>query len=183
VSTDEQPVDPITAFAGVTASDPEPPPESSPGEQTRDGSSEPIAAEIINWRYLSDYDAERVWEELREWVEWFTSRYYVPPSTVPTCWWKHGQLVEELSALHTAHVVCFDDADTGLGPIGWHERLAIALPRLTRAYGGGCSNGHQDTKPRSWAGTTDERAWTAWTTQAHATPAPPPGAADERKQG
>ncbi|WP_439593068.1 hypothetical protein [Microbacterium sp.] len=167
---DGEPQDAIDAFAGVTASDPEPPPQEDPGDIDRDESSEPIAAEIINWRYLTSGEAEQVWADLRDWVEWFTVRYRVPISTVPNCWWQHEQLVEELSALHTAHVVCFDDADTGLGPVGWHERLAIARPRLTHAYGGGCSNGHQDTPSRSWATVTDENAWTAWTTQAHATP-------------
>mgnify|MGYP004504021007 CR=1 FL=1 len=79
-------------------------------------------------------------------------------------------LVEELSALHTAHIAAFDPSDTGFGPISWHERLAIAVPRLTRAYGGGCATEHRVTKPRTWDGVTDEAAWTAWTIQAHAHP-------------
>ncbi|WP_439593809.1 hypothetical protein [Microbacterium sp.] len=180
---DPEPVDPVTAWADVTASDPKPEPAPAPGQVDRDESSEPIAADIINWRYLSSGEAGQVWADLRDWVEWFTVRYHVPPSIVPNCWWQHEQLVEELTALYTAHVVSFDDADTGLGPIGWHERLAIAMPRLTRAYGGGCSERHQTTKPRTWSNVTDENLWTAWTTQAHAEPAPPTGAAEERKEG
>ena len=86
----------------------------------------------------------------------------------PPCWWKHGHLVEELSALHTAHTAAFDSSDAGFGPIGWHERLSLAMPRLTRAYAGGCGNGHRDINPRSSIGQIDEQEWDAWTSQAHA---------------
>ncbi|GAA3920856.1 hypothetical protein [Microbacterium invictum] len=133
----------------------------------RHGSSEPLGARIINWRGLADDDAADAWVRLREWVEWMTVRYNVAVSVIPQCWWKHGGLVEELSALHIAHQAAFDDSDTGFGPIGWHERLAIALPRISRAYGGGCNNGHRPSKPRTWESATDEQEWDTWTSQAH----------------
>jgi len=135
---------------------------------TRYGNSSPIGGLVTNWRELSDAEATERWNVLRDWVEWWTIRYNIPVSVVPNCWWQHGNIVEELSALHTAHVAAFDTSDAGFGPIGWHERLAIAVPRLSRAYGGGCNNGHKPPKPRSWAEVTDEQEWTAWTSQAHA---------------
>lgn len=128
----------------------------------------PIGAHIVNWRTLSAADAPAAWRELREWVQWFTVRYRISESVVPACWYKHGQLVEELSALHTAHTAAFDPSDAGLGPIGWHERLSLTVPRLSRAYSGGCSRGHDPLKPRSWTGVVDEQDWDAWTNQAHA---------------
>jgi len=134
----------------------------------RHGSSSPIGAQVINWRTLTNAEARAAWRELRAWVEWFTVRYRISESVVPACWYKHGQLVEELSALHIAHTAAFDPSDAGFGPIGWHERLSIALPRLTRAYSGGCSRGHDPLKPRSWTGVDDEQEWDAWTNQAHA---------------
>ncbi|MGC5172052.1 hypothetical protein ACLQ2Q_15505 [Microbacterium sp. DT81.1] len=134
----------------------------------RYGTSAPIGAHIVNWRTLGDGEARAAWTYLRSWVEWFIIRYRVPESTIPGCWWKHGHLVEELSALHIAHTAAFDSSDAGFGPIGWHERLAVALPRLTRAYSGGCSNGHRDVTPRSSAAEIDEPEWDAWTTRAHA---------------
>lgn len=134
----------------------------------RYGNSAPLGAHIINWRTLRDDEAAATWDSLRGWVEWFTIRYRVPESTIPSCWWKHGHLVEELSALHTAHTAAFDASDAGFGPIGWHERLSIALSRLTRAYAGGCSNGHKDVTPRSSIGDIDEQEWDVWTRQAHA---------------
>lgn len=134
----------------------------------RYGDSTPIGARVVNWYTLDDADAPEVWNELRAWVEWFTIRYRISDSMVPDCWYLHEPLVEELSALHTAHVAAFDPSDTGFGPIGWHERLSLAIPRLGRAYYGGCTRGHSPLKPRSWAGTIDEQEWDAWTSQAHA---------------
>lgn len=141
-----------------------------------------LGIEIVNWRTLPDHKAPAAWKALRAWVEWFTVRYDIPVSTVPDCWFKHPALVEELSALHAAHIVSFDRRDTGLGPIGFHERLSLALPRLTKTYAGGCARGHSTHTPRSWSTATDEQEWDAWTTTAHAhrdTPSgdsPPKGA-------
>jgi hypothetical protein len=145
-------------------------------------SSASLGIEVVNWRTLPDYKAPAAWAALRAWVEWFTVRYDIPVSTVPDCWFKHPALVEELSALHAAHTASFDHRDTGLGPIGFHERLSLAVPRLTKAYAGGCARGHSTHTPRSWSTATDEREWDAWTTTAHAnrdTPrgdSPPKGA-------
>ena len=133
----------------------------------RAGSSAPLGVHPVDWRRLTDEAALKEWTALREWVEWFTVRYRVPPSVVPDCWWKHGTLVEELSALYTAHLIAFDASDTGLGPISWHERLTLALARLSRA-GAGCAGEHSDTRPRSWSAATDDAEWTAWASQSHA---------------
>lgn len=129
--------------------------------------SDPIGAHVVDWRRLPDTKAAEEWRLLRDWVEWFTVRYNIPVSVVPNCWWQHGALVEELSALHVAHLAAFDDSDAGFGAIGWHERLSLALPRLTRA-GTGCASGHSPTKPRSWANAISEPEWDAWITQTHA---------------
>jgi hypothetical protein len=133
----------------------------------RHGSSDPLGAHVVDWRHLTDPDAHVEWVALRAWVEWFVIRYRVAESVVPSCWYRHGQLVEELSALHTAHTAAFDSSDGGFGPIGWHERLSMALPRLTKAYAGGCADGHRDVHPRKVA-PIDPTEWDAWTNQAHA---------------
>jgi len=133
----------------------------------RAGSSEPLGVHVVDWRRLSDRDAALEWAMLRIWVEWFTVRYNIPISVVPPCWWKHGALVEELSALHIAHLAAFDTSDAGFGAIGWHERLSLAQPRLQRA-GAGCTSGHNETRPRSWGKVTDEQEWDAWISQTHA---------------
>ena len=134
----------------------------------RGGSSAALGAQPVNWRELPDAEARAAWDALRGWVEWVTSRYDIPEVIVPTCWWRHGALVEELSALHIAWEAAFDSTDAGFGPIGWHERFAIARPRLKAAYPGSCINGHRDRTPRSWRDATDEDEWDAWVDQAHA---------------
>lgn len=137
----------------------------APGE--RRGTSDPIGVHAVDWRRLPHREVRTEWMLLRDWVEWFTVRYYIPVSVVPVCWWKHGALVEELSALHVAHLAAFDSSDSGFGAIGWHERLSLAQSRLQRA-GAGCASGHNETRPRSWATATDEQEWNAWIDQTHA---------------
>ncbi|MCK6065756.1 MULTISPECIES: hypothetical protein [Microbacterium] len=129
--------------------------------------TEPTGVPPVDWRSLSADEARAAWTALRRWVEWFTVRYGVPVSVVPSCWWKHGALVEELSALHVFHQASFDKNDSGYGPLEWHERLTHAQSRLQHA-GSGCTSGHYELKPRSWAGETDEAEWDAWIDQTHA---------------
>lgn len=136
----------------------------------RTGGDAPPAAvgASTNWRTMQDQQARDEWSALRDWVEWVTVRYNIPLVTVPTCWWQHPALVEELSALHCAHRAAFDPRDTGNGPVIWHEHFAAALPRLSRAYSGGCSTEHRSLRPRSWSGATNEDEWAAWINQSHA---------------
>lgn len=124
----------------------------------------------VNWRELADADARAVWTALRDWVQWFTVRYGVGKSVVPNCWFRHGALVEELSALHSAHVALFDPSDSGLGPIGWHERLTLARQRLLEATKlTGCTDdAHREPRARRWDNVTADDEWDQWSSQAHA---------------
>jgi len=124
-----------------------------------------LGVAVVNWRTLPDGDAPQVWTDLGAWVSWFIHRYNLPARKIPPCWFKHGALVEELSALHTAWLVSYDSLDAGFGPIGWHERLAVAIPRLAGWYNGECHNGHTEL-PNS-AG-SDAPDWPDWIKQAHA---------------
>ena len=63
---------------------------------TRYGNSSPIGGLVTNWRELSGTEAAERWNALRDWVEWWTTRYNIPVSVVPNCWWQHGNIVEEL---------------------------------------------------------------------------------------
>jgi hypothetical protein len=131
----------------------------------------PVAPSIggaTNWRTMQDQQARDEWRALRDWVEWLTLRYELSAALIPDCWWKHGALVEELSALHCAHRAAFHPTDSGNGPITWHQHFANALPRLRNAYNGGCSENHSSRRRRSWADATDEEEWETWTNQSHA---------------
>jgi hypothetical protein len=107
---------------------------------------EPLPGEVaaVNWRTLTDDDAPAVWAALGEWVDWFVTRYQLSTRRIPACWYRHGDLVEELSALHTAWEASYSPLDGGYGPIGWHERLTVSLQRLAAAYPAECTDGHSE---------------------------------------
>lgn len=125
-----------------------------------------LGVSIINWRTLTDDEAPAAWQDLGDWVNWFVRRYSIPVRRIPSCWYRHPELVEELSALHTAWVVSFDPIDAGYGPIGWHERLSAAIPRLQAWYNGECHDGHNDQfKP---VANVDRNDWNTWIRTSHA---------------
>jgi len=128
--------------------------------------AELIDGGAVNWRELEDSDAPETWAELRDWVQWLTNRYELGARTIPDCWYRHGGVVEELSALHTAWKASFSSADSGYGPIGWHERLFVCEQRLTKRYEGICGSGHQDPYGRRAA--EDDEFWAKWVTTSHA---------------
>lgn len=116
---------------------------------SRDGVDEVMGAKITRWRDMPDEDAAAAWDELRAFVEWIVTRYELTDNIIPPCWYRHGPLVEELSALRAAWDASFVvETDGGLGPIGWHERFALAQQRFKEHYRGECkrgSGGHVET--------------------------------------
>lgn len=128
----------------------------------RHGDDEIVGVKITRWRGLPEDKFTEAATTLREFVEWLVERYEISTGTIPNCWYRHPPLVEELSALRAAWDVSFDvDMDGGLGPIGWHERFALAIPRIKAFYGGGCArNGHQP--PSAKPAAVDENDWTTW---------------------
>ena len=133
----------------------------------RNGDSELIGGDIVNWRTLTPDQAPEAWAKLHEWVTWLCGRYGVENTIVPDCWWRHGSLVEELSALHSAWLASFDETDSGYGPIGWHERWAIAKERLRKNYSGACLNGHKLPSTRLMPAPYDDPAWHDWIRAPH----------------
>jgi len=91
----------------------------------------------------------REWQLLSNWVPWLVDRYMLDHRTIPPCWFRHGALVDLLSALHDKYRYCHDpDMDSSL-PIEWQRSLREFEPRLrdftSRA---GCSRDqHRDTAP------------------------------------
>jgi len=111
----------------------------------RDGGDELLGVVVVNWRDADQDQATEALLELSGWVAWMVARYNLTRQRIPDCWAEHTDLIEELSALHTAWRVAFDQTDGGYGPIGWHERLAAALSRT--AFHDRCPAGHRpDTK-------------------------------------
>jgi len=96
------------------------------------------------WPTASPPAAEQMWLELAGWVGWLRGRYPVA-ERVPACWWRHSEVVEELTALWLAWLHAYTDPDAELtGPIDFHSRhLPDTLTRI-RAWGVHCETDHRD---------------------------------------
>lgn len=107
----------------------------------------------VNWARLDADEATAAREALDEWVRWLVRRYALDHRDVPPCWAYHGALLEELSAMHTAHRACFDPAGSPMGPAEWHQLLGNGRARLQLwSSRTGCRPGeHRADAPPSWA--------------------------------
>ena len=116
----------------------------------------------VDWRRLTGEAAAQQWADLHAWVRWLVGRYAIDPREIPPCWGAHGELVEELSALHTAHQAAYDPAGAPTGPADWHTTLANTRSRLHLSVARtGCRAGqHRDSATPEWvaAGQTDDLA-------------------------
>ena len=102
-------------------------------DETDEGYDEPMIAEPphpINWNLLSAEDAEVEWLELNRWVDWLRHTYGLPVAVIPPAWFKHPELVWELSALHLHWLCAYDPEQNGSAPLGWHRDFADARMRL-----------------------------------------------------
>lgn len=129
----------------------------------RDGDDGMLGAQITRWRDMPDEDAPAAWEQLRAFVDWLAERYDLNTALIPACWYRHSVVVEELSALRAAWDASFVvETDGGLGPIGWHERFALARTRLREyGYSGECErSGHIEAPVRVIA--IDVKDWDDW---------------------
>jgi hypothetical protein len=90
-----------------------------------------------NWRSLSPSDLEAMWKRLWPWVEWLRTRYELSEA-IPPCWYRHGAMVEELTALFAAWKAAYEDRRARAeAPLTWHEKLdhwrppaGVESPRL-----------------------------------------------------
>lgn len=106
------------------------------------------------WQRLGARAAELQWQQLTEWVGWLRGRYPVARQ-VPPCWWRHPELVEELTALWLAWREAYVDGVSSLtAAADWHDRW---LPGLLRRIGAGgwnvaCDADHKERVARLYDG-------------------------------
>lgn len=106
------------------------------------------------WADLEPDTAADVLERLATWVGWFRGRYPVAEQ-VPLCWWRHPELVEELTALWLAWTGLYLDPAAPLtGPIEFHDRWLPGVLARIRGWGVHCDATHRDRAD----GTYDPRA-------------------------
>lgn len=88
----------------------------------------------VVWAQLTSVERQRTWRSLAEWVGWLRSRYPLA-HRVPPCWWRHPELVEELTALWLAWREAYVEKGAVLSSgADWHNRW---LPELLRRIGAG----------------------------------------------
>lgn len=104
-----------------------PPSESGPagGARVLDEPPHPV-----NWNLLTAKQAAIEWRELNAWVDWLRHAYGLPASVVPPFWYRHSELVWELSALHVHWLCSYDPEQDGSAGLGWHHDFAEARLRL-----------------------------------------------------
>ncbi len=107
----------------------------------------------IDWARLEEPELSGQWEALDTWVRWLVTRYCLDHREIPPCWAEHGDLIEELSALHTAHQAAYDPTGPATGPSEWHQVLANTRARLQLwvARTGCRLTEHRPPVPPSWA--------------------------------
>lgn len=99
--------------------------------QPKKGRRAANAVRAIDW---NDLEAEEYIETLDELIDWtarLAQRYNLDHRHIPDCWTEHGELIEELSALHTAWRRSFAPDALGESPLRWHEQFDAARRRLS----------------------------------------------------
>lgn len=98
------------------------------------------------WRHLDRDQTRQLAEELRDWVDWLISRYRL--ANIPPCWFRHGNYVEELTALFVAWKAAYNPKVSLPNDhlINWHDRWF--RPCMERLTAPSCMNGqHQEPGP------------------------------------
>ncbi|WP_448233122.1 hypothetical protein [Microbacterium lacticum] len=108
----------------------------------------------INWNLLTATQAENAWLELNAWVNWLRRTYGLPASVIPPFWYRHTELLWELSALHLHWLCSYDPEQDGSAPINWHRDFEEARMRLRDwvATSGTRLDRDRPTRQTAWPG-------------------------------
>ncbi|MCA1220200.1 hypothetical protein [Streptomyces sp. 8L] len=123
-----------------------------------DEQERPVGAPV-RWHDLDGEQHSLLWPRFIHWVIWVADRYEMTTDQLPRqCWWKHGAVVEELTALWTSHESAYASGqDGGAAPYLWQDALARAVERMGRFWLGACRNGQHKQRHREapWGGDTE----------------------------
>jgi hypothetical protein len=101
----------------------------------------------IRWQELDRQVAGRTWTLLLGWVTWLVERYGL--TEVLPCWYRHGAMVEELSALWVAWRAAYDPEAMAVDPLFWHDHLDRTRVRLQQwARDSACRTAGEHRSPR-----------------------------------
>ena len=109
------------------------------------------------WRDMPPERAAQLWRELADWIGWLRGRYPVA-GAIPACWWRHPELVEELTALYRAWTGAVAGGTSGTyNAIEWHDRWLPGVLARIKTWGlDRCA--HQRSHHDRPAGAYDTRA-------------------------
>lgn len=107
----------------------------------------------VDWRRIPAHAAAVEWAALDTWVRWLTTRYALDHRELPPCWFRHAAMVEELSALRTAHASALHPTQPATGPLDWHQSFGFARLRMRDwvARTGCKPGGHRGDTPAEWS--------------------------------
>jgi hypothetical protein len=107
--------------------------------------AEGLGATPIAWCSLDREQAREEWAALCGWVDWAVDRYGLT-ERVPACWYRHGAICEELSALRAAWLGAYEAPSARPSDgVAWHDMLERVLARVREWDRCGCSHGtHRD---------------------------------------
>jgi len=95
------------------------------------------------WQSISEDEALEQWRHLAAWVGWLRGRYPIAEQ-LPGCWWRHSELVEELTAVWLAWHGAYTDPRGHPGaPVDFHDRVLPSFLGRVRRWGVQCLDEHR----------------------------------------
>lgn len=99
------------------------------------GQSAPVG---WSWRHITGQQRQQLWEELAEFVEWINQSWLCHESDrqLPSCWYRHPNIVEELTACWAAwHGAAYDHEVPDEAMAAWADRyFHPMIARLERDW-------------------------------------------------
>jgi len=123
--------------------------------RSSDDSGSPNVVRLTVWHAMEPEELEN----LAKWVDGLQERYAAAGDWLRPCWWRHGFVVEELTALRTAWLGLSqpDDQATSMAAVQWHEAAEKCRERVRRAIGTGPGCTAVNHKPDQLG--TDDPRW------------------------
>ncbi|MFB6984517.1 hypothetical protein [Streptomyces sp. NPDC056304] len=126
----------------------------APGEDGGSGSTR-VPGSPITWHKVNEDEREELWDKFATWVIRMADTYELTTEQLPhACWWEHGAVVAELTALWTGWESAYgNEEDAAAGPYLWHDAWSRGIERIGRTWLGECTNGYHQQKSRTTWGT------------------------------
>ncbi|KNE83364.1 hypothetical protein AB0B04_19490 [Streptomyces xinghaiensis] len=128
---------------------------SKPGGAGEDGSGTRAPGAPVVWHKVSDDERPALWSEFTSWVIRMADLYELTTEQLPhACWWEHGSVVAELTALWTGWESAYgNEEDAAASTYLWQDAWSRGIERIGRMWLGECTNGYHHEKSRTTWGT------------------------------